>query len=648
MYSSSYSQVSKYNPGGSKKMQHRSKGKSCGYYMRVVFFFSSLIQSLIIISLVLFLVYGKKQDSASTARIQDLEESFSRLSIENVDLRQQRKNLTNLLNVTLMEKARNDWDLAQMRSTANISIFIITDLGMKLNQCNERAKFLMPTTFGGPPCKPAIPIFPSNCNCGLQDEQLKAMLELMRANFTHTTQMMRIEMDQVYRERDNINLDAIRLRREKSTLEKEMAAYRVKCKEDFALSLSGISDVSKAFLEKIESLFPRHIAFQLTCEKQKDNLEQIRSNCTSLSREVEDKFQRYLDSVGAQVSTIQSESSRLKAENWRLTEDYRWCSQNRTGLIQEHRQNTQNIQLKCDKDKEKLLVEKRRLSGDQEVLNRNINVKDKEIIHLKEHIKLLNMTCASKTGPGATPGRFPFPNTLGQPNSPVNKFNPVGSGSPSSSATNSFSRPASSPSLTSYGSNKPAVGTSSIGSNTGSTGLGSSSGQGSSKPGSNTVSSSSYGSNRLGSSSTSGVGSSSSSASVSTGTGVVKKPGTTGVGSTTGIGSGTSNTGQSSSGIPPKTGSSSNPWGTLFGAGSSSSNTGQSRTGTTPARGTATGGTSYSGTGSSYGTGRTTGSGVGSSPGTVNINQHLQDLQRIANPSSAQDKNKKEPPKLFG
>lgn len=132
MYSSGYSQVSKSRPQAQKKMQYQSKGKSCGYYMRIVFFFSSLIQSLIIVSLVLFLVYGQSQDSASTSRIHDLEESFSRLSIENVALRQQRKNLTNLLNTTLTEKARNDWDLAKLRYFSNISSILIQDMDKKL------------------------------------------------------------------------------------------------------------------------------------------------------------------------------------------------------------------------------------------------------------------------------------------------------------------------------------------------------------------------------------------------------------------------------------------------------------------------------------------------------------------------------------
>lgn len=132
MYSSGYSHVSKYSPQAQKKMQYHSKGKSCGYYMRIVFFFSSLIQSLIIVSLVLFLIYGKNQDSVSVSRIQDLEESFSRLSIENVALRQQRKNLTTLLNATLTEKARNDWDLATLRYFSNISAIIIQDIDKRV------------------------------------------------------------------------------------------------------------------------------------------------------------------------------------------------------------------------------------------------------------------------------------------------------------------------------------------------------------------------------------------------------------------------------------------------------------------------------------------------------------------------------------
>lgn len=126
MYNSSYSQA-KFGLEARRKIQ-KPRGKSCGYYMRVVFFFSSLIQSLIIVSLVLFLVYGISPDAAAEIRVQDLENSFSRLSIDNINLRQQGKNLTKLLNATLTDKMRNDRYMMSLRHVANGSGMFIANL----------------------------------------------------------------------------------------------------------------------------------------------------------------------------------------------------------------------------------------------------------------------------------------------------------------------------------------------------------------------------------------------------------------------------------------------------------------------------------------------------------------------------------------
>ncbi|XP_040911928.1 plasmalemma vesicle associated protein a isoform X2 [Toxotes jaculatrix] len=557
MISSGYSHVSRQSLEAKKRMQYHSKGKSCGYYMRIVFFFSSLIQSLIIVSLVLFLVYGKKQDSPSTARIQDLEESFSRLSIENVALRQQRKNLTNLLNITLTEKARNDWDLMNLRYYCNISSLIIQDLERARGQCNTEliaCKLRMPCDCAIRPF--SVPIT-ENSNCPLVVEQLRARLQLVESNFTQTAQRMRMEMDQITKERDYINLQAIHQRREKTTQEKELQLCREKSKGDFFQSLRGVSNVSKAFLLKIESLFPAHIAFQLTCPKQREHLEQIRTNCTSLSREVEDKLQHYLNSVGVQVSDIQAENNRLKAENWRLSEDYRWCTQNRSGLIQEHKQNLDSLQRKHDQDKERLLVDKMRLNGEIDVLQNNVKYKNKEAEHLREQIKHLNMSCVSKTGLGGfgggsnsrigtssqpgwslgglgassssagggqlgRTGSGGLGSSFGSSGSAFSKPGSTGTGSSSSS----FLSPGSSPSLSSTGSgfNKP-----------GSTGTGSSSSSFLSPGSSPSLSSTGSGFNKPGST---GTGSSSSSflspgsspSLSSTGSGF-NKPGSTGTGS---------------------------------------------------------------------------------------------------------------------
>nr|XP_020500106.1 keratin, type I cytoskeletal 9-like isoform X2 [Labrus bergylta] len=619
MYSSGYSHVSKYSQEARKKMKHRSKGKSCGYYMRIVFFFSSLIQSLIIVSLVLFLIYGKDQDSASTSRIHHLEESFSSLSIENVALKQQRKNLTTFLNATLIEKARNDWDLAKLREYTNVSVILIQDMQKRLMSCNGELMTckMRSTTFQPQPC--------FDCNCGPLMEQMRAKLQLEQANFTQTVQRMRMDMEQTAKDRDKITLEAIHLRREISTHEKEVEHFRQKCKDDFIQSLSGVSSVSSAFLQKINSLFPSHIAFQLTCPKQREHLEQIRTNCSSLSREVEDRFQRYLNSVGDQVSSIQAESSRMKAENWRLSDDYRWCSQNRTSLIQQNKNNQDKLQLKHDQEKEKLLMDKMTLNGKIELLEHDANYKSKSVQHLLEKIKVLNMSCMFKQGfptfpAGTHQGRISNPFGMGSPS----QFDKPGSGSSSSfgSSGSAFNKPVStgsgysllgSGSSTGFGSNKPASTGLGSSSSSGSSlfGSGSSTGLGSNKPASTGLgSSSSSGSSLFGSGSSTGLGS--------------NKPASTGSGSSSSSGSSLFGSGSSTglgSNKPASTGSgsSSSSGSSLFGSGSSTG-LGSNKPASTGSGSSSSSGSSLFGSGSSTGLGSnkpaSTGSGSSSSSGS--------------------------------
>lgn len=129
MYNGSYSQA---NFGLAAKKIHKSKGKSCGYYMKLVFFFSSLIQSLIIASLVLFLVYGQPEHTVEEKRLQELDQSVGKLTMENYILREKQKNLTKYLNLTLTAKKSSDKDLFELRKLANISFAAIKSMQIKL------------------------------------------------------------------------------------------------------------------------------------------------------------------------------------------------------------------------------------------------------------------------------------------------------------------------------------------------------------------------------------------------------------------------------------------------------------------------------------------------------------------------------------
>lgn len=65
--------------------------------------------------------------------------------------------------------------------------------------------------------------------------------------------------------------------------------------------MDGIKTVTRDFLNRINNLFPHQLTFHLTCDSQQEQMEKIRNSCTNLSRDVENKFQLYLDKVGNKV-----------------------------------------------------------------------------------------------------------------------------------------------------------------------------------------------------------------------------------------------------------------------------------------------------------------------------------------------------------
>lgn len=120
MYKNSYSQATF---GLEAKQIHKTKkGKSCGYYMRIVFFFSSLIQSLIIASLVLFLVYGQPEKSAEEKRLEDLQQAYDTLSKDHNKLRKEKADLATALKTKSGEKDAADKEITKLKTDLNMTI----------------------------------------------------------------------------------------------------------------------------------------------------------------------------------------------------------------------------------------------------------------------------------------------------------------------------------------------------------------------------------------------------------------------------------------------------------------------------------------------------------------------------------------------
>ncbi|XP_030640194.1 plasmalemma vesicle associated protein b, partial [Chanos chanos] len=370
MYSNSYSRTTF---GLEAKDIHKSKGKSCGYYMRIVFFFSSLIQSLIIVSLVLFLVYGQPEKSAEEKRVEELEQGFNKLSTDNMGLRKDKADLTASLTKTTAEKDALDKNVQKLTDELTKAKALGTSQSQKAAVC-EAEKKKMEMTRATPVQCPATSNTPNGELKSLQNlyQQQIELHKITKANFSSTVQYLKTDLENAVRAKNEHYLTSISLRQENTDLKNQLETYVTKCKEDFAKPLEGIHIVTREFLTKIENLFPNAFTFHLTCEKQRDEMDKIRSSCTNLSKQVEDKFQSYLDIVGQQVVNIQSISSRLEVQNTRLTTELQECNKSRSLLATETARLQQETQQSHDNQIEKLLREQNRMREAKELMERQL------------------------------------------------------------------------------------------------------------------------------------------------------------------------------------------------------------------------------------------------------------------------------------
>ncbi|XP_006799789.1 plasmalemma vesicle associated protein b [Neolamprologus brichardi] len=355
MYSSSYSRA-KLSP----EVRHlnKSKAKSCGYYMRIVFLFSSLIQSLIIVSLVLFVIYGQPEKTAADKRVKELELGFNKLSDNNIKLRNEKSKLEAQLKARAEERAALEREMAKQKIDANKTE---QDLKKKSEDCN---RLLNLARRPPPPIQPHITRSSTSSELSnlkrLYDQQ-EAKLDVVNSNFTQTVQNLRDELETAVKDRTRLNGEVVELRRDNTFLREQHALYTSKCKEDFANSLEGITTVTREFLDRINKLFPHQLTFHLTCSSQREHMDKIKNSCTNLSRDVENKFQVYLDNVGKMVSEIQEKSSQLEVKNKHLISDFEECQRNHSEFVDKTSKQSQIAQKAHDDKVEKLLQEKEEL-----------------------------------------------------------------------------------------------------------------------------------------------------------------------------------------------------------------------------------------------------------------------------------------------
>ncbi|XP_048845227.1 plasmalemma vesicle-associated protein-like [Brienomyrus brachyistius] len=380
------------------KRLRKSKERSCGYYLKIVLFFSSLIQSLIIISLVLFLVYGQSGNSGEEKRVQELEKSCTKLMEEKRSLQQHNLMLYKKLNETNITIANKDKQLIHLRVMANFSYYHIQGFQKRLNSCEEEMQAQKKRQIPGP--------VPDGCQRELTKVTLQVQ-QLLREKFnvTQTSQELNTAQEAAKKKIIVLEQSNADLLRQKASMEKSHAMFSQECKQDYMNALKGISTVTNAFLRKIENFFPSATTFFITCEKRSTYLEQIHTNCTGLSREMESKFQSYLNHVGHTMSNIRKNNTDLIAQNEDLTKDLQECRQSSLARVEEgiHRLHTE--QERHGREKEQMLKDKKKLESDKELLEQQVRLKSLEVAHINTEKLRLNaslLSCMRMTGVGSS------------------------------------------------------------------------------------------------------------------------------------------------------------------------------------------------------------------------------------------------------
>ncbi|KAM9383640.1 plasmalemma vesicle associated protein b [Pholidichthys leucotaenia] len=351
MYSSSYSRA-KFGLEAREPL-HKPRGKSCGYYMRIVFFFSSLIQSLIIVSLVLLFIYGQPEKAAGEKRVKELEQNVNMLSEKFNSVTKEKAELKTQLGAGAAEKAALEKEITKLKNESktreNKLSVQVTLCQSSLTACMRKASVQ----------QPAVTSSIANSQLGtlktLSAKQ-KAMIELISSNFTQTVQTLTRERDNALKDRSQFREEVIKLRSDTTIQKEQLITYTKKCKEDFVNSLDGITTVTREFLDRVNNLFPHQLTFHLTCSSQREQMEAIRSSCTNLSRDVESKFQVYLNDVGNQVAEIQSKSSRLEVENRHIKTSLQQCETNHKDDVAKAASQMESKQKAHDDQVAKLLI----------------------------------------------------------------------------------------------------------------------------------------------------------------------------------------------------------------------------------------------------------------------------------------------------
>ncbi|NXK85579.1 PLVAP protein, partial [Formicarius rufipectus] len=259
--------------------------RDCGFYVKYIFLFTSLIQFLIILGLVLFMVYGNAQAGTDT-HLRLLEEQLQDRYNKIITLGTRNMNLTRALNATLkdkdklqgaVQKLQRDLDKCNSTQTPN-----------NLPQVRSCPPWGGEHTWGG-----AHTLYPTLCTANkLQLQRQLDQTTLSKKDLEENCQKTQATLVKTTQEQERCQEDLRTNRTSWEFTKTELELQKHECR-------SLKNDVNENF-QRITSLVK-----QYRCSQAEDELQQLMDHTDGLFRWQQDRDTRYMRKDACEVSVEQ-------------------------------------------------------------------------------------------------------------------------------------------------------------------------------------------------------------------------------------------------------------------------------------------------------------------------------------------------------
>ncbi|XP_029469663.1 plasmalemma vesicle-associated protein [Rhinatrema bivittatum] len=352
-----------------------SRQKNCGFYLKYFFLFTSLIQFLIILGLVLFMVYGNAH-GATKSQLELMEKRATELHKTISHLRAENDNLSRKLNLTTGERNRyfalyqsTQRELVNCSQSVHICQLQIIQLNRLLQQCTAAMMELKH-------CNNNLSTMNVTCyveKFRIKEERNHLELEFhkFRKNCSETTADLTQKMRAADSDREFYRLQMIDLRNERNDLKTQLEKFQGSC-----------ASVEKKFSEELQNLrqtITSAVERALPLDSSRLDIFKLKESYSQLSELVLNKVNEQLKSLEDQISSKLMENSFLHAKNLRSEEKLRECEKTRTTMAQEHQRALEAIRKSWDAEVKRIYEEKQKLTKEKESLAQELEEKSQTL-----------------------------------------------------------------------------------------------------------------------------------------------------------------------------------------------------------------------------------------------------------------------------